>query len=138
MITCSKSIIIPKDVKKTYQIAERYPEFVDFYKKKEIIRADEFHSEVQIESMFCGLKFAWKGKGIKEKNGKITWIQSKGLLHGMKAEWLFFPLGQETRVTLTVNYFSPIPLWESVASVLFIKKTIPKLLNCLQNACTRQ
>jgi len=137
MITCSHDVIIQRDISEVYKVAERYPEFVDFYRKKKIVRMDDFYSEVQIESMFCGLKFAWEGKGVKERNSKITWVQSKGLLNEMKAEWLFFAMDQGTRVTLKASYSSPILFWEYVASILFMKKTIPKILNCLQNACSR-
>lgn len=135
MITCSENITIAKNLEETYKIAEQYPRFVDFYQKKEIVHSDEIRSEVKIESSFFGLKFSWVGAGIKEKNKKITWTQLEGLLKGMKAEWLFFALDGKTRVDLIVTYSSPIPLWESLAAFIFIKKTIPKILNCFKTAC---
>lgn len=137
MITCSEHITISKDLKKTYEVAERYPEFIDFYKKKEIIHMDETHSEVKIESLFCGLKFSWEGNGIKDKYHKITWVQSKGLLKGMKAEWFFCDLPGKTQVTLNVTFCSVLPLWEHIAAFLFIRKTLPRILSCLKVACER-
>lgn len=135
MATYERSIWISKNLNETYKIAERYPEFIDFYRKKEIVYEDETHSGVKIESIFWGLKFTWEGRGVKEKNKKITWTQSKGLLRGMKAEWIFSNSGGPTRVTLIISYQSHIPIWEHIAVLVFIRKTVPRILNCLQTAC---
>lgn len=137
MLTCSGSVLISKELKQVYEIAERYPTFVDYYKRKEIICSDEKYSEVRIEANFLGFSFVWEGKGAKERNNRIAWTQSKGLLKGMKADWMFFEVGHSTRVSLTATYESSIPLWEHVAMLLFIRNTVPKVLGCLKIACER-
>ena len=136
MVSISKEVMISQNLEPVYAMAEQYPKFIGFYKTKEIVHSDENSSRVKIESKFCGLKFSWEGKGIKEKNRKIEWIQSKGLLNGMRAEWLFLKSeDKSTRVVLTVTYSSPVLFWEEVASFLFIRRTVPKILSCLKAAC---
>ena len=135
MVTFTNSVVISKPLEQTYMVAEQYPKFVDFYKDREIINSDDYTSEVRVSSVFLGLKFIWKGMGIKERNKKLTWVQSEGLLSGMRAEWIFAAIPQGTNVTLQVTYDSKSPFWDKIASVIFIRKTVPKILQCLKVAC---
>lgn len=137
MVSCSKSILVSKELKRVYEIAERYPNFVDYYERKEIIFSDEKCSEVRITASFFGFPVTWEGKGVKERNKSISWMQSKGLLKGMRADWVFSEIDQGIRVSLTATYESRIPLWGPIAEFLFIRKTVPKVLECFKTACDR-
>lgn len=136
MANYSCNAVIDLNIKKTYEIAETYPLFISFYKHKEIVCSTPEMQKVKISSSFLGFSFSWEGEGVKEKYNKIVWIQSKGLLKGLRAEWNFLDQGPErTLVTLSVTYNNSISFWSDLAKIIFIKPTIPKILQSLKVAC---
>ena len=54
-------------------------------------------------SSFYGIVLHWEGEGIKNKNKSINFTQTKGLLKGLRADWMFEPQDNKTKVTIRRN-----------------------------------
>ena len=78
----------------TYSVAEDYPLFVDSYKRKKIVYRDGKKSLVRMTNLFFLLPLSWEGKGLRKKNEAIYWLQTKGLLKGLRATWTFEKCGR--------------------------------------------
>ncbi len=140
MASHTASVVISQDINRVYAIAATYPLFVDFYEEKEILYQNETNISVKISSRFFAIvRFTWEGNGIKEKNQKITWVQSKGLLHGLRVIWRFESLEFKTRVTIECIYDPHVlvvgKLIGELATFFFIMGTPERILLCLKKAC---
>ncbi|OGX23599.1 MAG: hypothetical protein A3J51_06680 [Omnitrophica WOR_2 bacterium RIFCSPHIGHO2_02_FULL_45_21] len=137
MFQSEKSIVIDRELEKVYAVAETYPRFVDFYKEKEIIFENQSKIVVKICSSFYGKILKWEGEGIKYKNKSIDFTQTKGLLKGLRATWLFEGLNKKsTRATIRTQFnfqFFFGKLFEKVIGSLLIPKTTANILSCLKN-----
>lgn len=138
MFETESSIDIAGSLEKVYAIAETYPRFVPFYEIKEILFEDEEKIIVKISSSFYGIKLTWEGEGLKNKNNSINFIQTKGLLKGLKARWTFEDLKDNT---VKVSIRSQIDfifflgkIFEKFLGVLLIPNTLKRILYSLKYA----
>jgi ribosome-associated toxin RatA of RatAB toxin-antitoxin module len=134
MITCVETHI-SKPIADVYHVAEQYPLFVRFYKKKEILDSNETNCKVRISSTFFGLTTHWEGAATKNKNHSILWLQTKGLLKGLTVDWLFKSINNsETEVTLKAEFVSYNKLFDFLAKKILIEKTLKKVVLELKKA----
>lgn len=93
------SINVP--LEKVYQTAETYPLFVESFQDKRILSSNEEALRVRITNIFFNVPLTWEGEGKKKKNESISWIQTNGLLKGLRADWIFAPIeDSKTEVTI--------------------------------------
>lgn len=141
MTPTESTIEIKRPLPKVYETAERYPTFVSFFTKKKILCSDDSFLSVEVGMKRFGLLFEWAGEGLKEKNKAIYFIQTKGLLKGLKANWLFQALGERAaRVTIKTHFEKKMPLFgfllfEKMLGIFLVKKTTEKILSDLKKAC---
>lgn len=136
MFVSEKSIIIKGNLEKVYTIAETYPRFVPFYKKKEVLFENQEKIIVRISSIFYGKELSWEGQGIKNKNKSIDFIQTKGLLRGLRATWVFEDL-RDDRVKVSIKtqlnfHFFLGKIFEKILGNLLIPNTTTKILSSLK------
>lgn len=120
----NSSIIIGLPIEKVYKVAETYPTFVKSYDVKTIIKNNEDQIVVDVGYRFFGLCVCWSGVGQKTKYKSINYIQTKGFLKGMEANWSFDSLGNRTQVSIDIKIKRPL-----FFLVRFIKKRISKIIN---------
>lgn len=142
MAESEASIVVKRDIDSVFSVADTYPSFVDFYFNKQILDGDcSSVRKVRMCARFFGnVIFCWEGTRTKcIKNSEIEWVQTEGLLKGLKAVWLFASQSGVTHVTLKCFYNPSVFLFGSLlgylANVLFIHKTLPRLLSSLRVAC---
>ncbi len=137
MIEVLEKISVHADIKKTFEIAEEYPLFVSEYQKKEIICRNEKSSRVRITNIFLVIPLSWEGESVKEKNHKINWIQTRGLLKGLSAEWLFFSREKNLTEVIIKGVYKGIGVrryFVQFIAPLLISKTTRKILHALKKA----
>lgn len=138
MFISERSILIDADVEKVYAVAETYPKFVSFYTQREILFENKEKVIVRMSSMFYGKEFTWEGEGFKNKNTSINFVQTKGLLKGLRAVWVFDKLKDNvTRVTIKTqlsfdSFFSR--LFEKILGYSLVTNTTTRILSCLKSA----
>lgn len=138
MTETTESVIIDSKLENVYAIAETYPVFVSFYKVKEIIAENQERMAVRISSSFYGKILSWEGEGTKDKNKSIDFVQTKGLLKGLRAYWIFEDLkNKKVKVTISAKLDS-YSLWgrifAKIIAVILIKKTTYRILQSLKKA----
>lgn len=137
MYRAERAIVIDENLEKVYAIAQTYPRFVDFYKKKDVIFENQEKIIVRMASSFYGMVLNWEGEGIKNKNKSINFTQTKGLLKGLSADWVFEPQDNKTKVTIKAELSSNSLLGEifgKLLGFLFVPNTLIKILSSLKNA----
>lgn len=136
MFRSERSVVIDADLEEVYATAETYPRFVDFYNEKEIVFENQDRIVVKISSSFYGKVLKWEGEGIKYKNESIDFTQTKGLLKGLKATWLFESLNKNsTRVIIRTQFnfqFFLGRLLEKIIGNLLIPHTTTGILSSLK------
>lgn len=137
MYRAKRAIVIDENLEKVYAIAQTYPRFVDFYKKKDVIFESQEKIVVRMASSFYGIVLHWEGEGIKNKNKSINFTQTKGLLKGLRADWMFEPQDNKTKVTIRAELrFNSLlgEILERPLGLLFVPNTLIKILSLLKNA----
>ena len=137
-----KTIVVDAPVSKTYKTAEEYPLFVSDFVKKEILLRTDTVAKVRISNRFFFVTLTWEGDGIKSMNRRIDWIQTTGLLSGLKAAWVFVPLAENvTKVTIKGEYLRSDlrGLLLSTIAPMLIGKAAAKILVALKSEteCSR-
>lgn len=136
MFITEKSILINGGLEKVYAVAATYPKFVSFYKTKEVLFENSEKIAVRISSVFYGTELTWEGEGFKNKNESIDFIQTKGLLKGLRVIWKFENLKNGTvnvaiKTQLSFNFFLG-RMFEEIVGNLLIPNTTAKILSCLK------
>lgn len=137
MYRAERAIVIDENLEKVYAIAQTYPRFVDFYKKKDVIFESREKIIVRMAISFYGMVLNWEGEGIKNKNKSINFTQTKGLLKGLSADWVFEPQDNKTKVTIKAELSSNSLLggiFGKLLGFLFVPNTLIKILSSLKNA----
>ena len=129
-------IVIDENLERVYAIAQTYPRFVNFYKKKDVIFESQERIVARMAYSFCGIVLSWEGEGVKNKNKSINFTQTKGLLKGLRANWIFEPQDNKTKVIirseLRFNSFLG-KICEKPLGFLFIPNILTKILLSLKN-----
>lgn len=130
-----KKVNIKASLLKTYEVAETYPLFVKPFREKKILWNTEAGSKVRITNIFFGIPLTWEGESKKKKNEFIAWIQTSGLLKGLRATWLFNAIDHEqTEVIIQGEYTASGPrglILNPLAPIL-IGKATSKILGYLK------
>lgn len=135
MYESESSVLINDNLKSVFEVAEKYPEFVNFYKRKSILYQDDKRLLVEIDHYIFGIPFRWKGEGIKDRYNEIRFTQIEGLLKGLEAHWLFRKENDKTKVTIKTNFTINNPLlriFERLIGNLIVRKITAKILINLQ------
>lgn len=133
-------ILIETSLERAYETAENYPLFVEAFRRKEILYRDEKRARVKITNRLFGLPLSWEGKARKRRNQKIRWIQTRGLLRGLRADWLFIPYGEKATEVSIRGRFRGSGLWGRVLDLLaplLISRTTKRILQALKDATER-
>ena len=102
-----RKIIINAPIEKTYRTAENYPLFVKAFREKKILWNTELASKVRITNDFFAIPLTWEGESIKRKIKQIDWVQTSGLLKGLRANWLFNSIDDgQTEVLIKGEFFA--------------------------------
>jgi len=136
MYESESSVLINDNLISVFKVAEKYPEFVNFYKAKSILYQDDKRLVVKIDHYIFGIPFRWKGEGIKNRYNEIRFRQIEGLLKGLEAHWLFRKENGKTKVTIKTNFSLNNPILkilEKPIGNLVIKRIIDKILINLRN-----
>ena len=138
MYETEKTLVINGNIGKVYAVAETYPMFVQFYKRKEIVFEDQERSVVRVSNSFYGIVLCWEGEGIKDRHKCINFTQTKGLLKGLKAQFIFEPVeNNKTKVTIKAKlafHFFFGRVLEKILGNLLIPNTVAKISLSLKNA----
>lgn len=137
MYWAERAIVIDENLEKVYAIAHTYPRFVDFYKKKDVVFESQEKIIVRMASSFYGIVLNWEGEGIKNKDKSINFTQTKGLLKGLRADWVFEPQDNKTKVTIRAELRTNFWMGEMFGKILgslFVPNTLIKILSSLKNA----
>ena len=103
----SEEISIKSPISKVFAAAETYPLFVKSFKERKILSSSSTTSKVRITNIFLGIPLTWEGEGLKVKDKEIRWTQTRGLLKGLKANWLFQAhSNQITRVVIQTTFIA--------------------------------
>ena len=141
MFKSSESILIGRDRKHVYRIAESYPLFAVFYQSKEILKQNEKEMVVKIGSKILGFPTSWTGHGKKTQFESIEFVQIEGLLKGLVAAWKFRDLGEFTEVTIDSSFNMDVPvlgrLLEWFMGTFKVKKTMALILKALKAEAER-
>jgi ribosome-associated toxin RatA of RatAB toxin-antitoxin module len=125
------SITIDADIQKVYEIAETYPHFVTFYDVKETLLHNDEKIDVRVGYRIFGILTTWTGYGNKYPPREIKYVQVRGILKNMTADWRFTKSNANTTVEVHINL-------KKTALGLFLvrsaKETTKKILNELKNA----
>lgn len=133
------SILVQAKLDEAYRLAEEYPLFVDAFEKKEILHRTDKRSHVRITNRFFKLPLTWEGKGYKHRNERIVWLQTQGLLRGLKAEWIFIPQGDATEIVIRGRY-KGVGLWGTILELvapLLLTQGIKQILHSLRLAAEK-
>lgn len=136
MFESESHILINDNVETVFQIAERYPEFVDFYQKKSILYQDDDKLFIEIKCYIFGIPFRWTGEGIKSRYREIRFKQTNGLLKGLKAHWLFEKKNNKTEVIIKTNFSIRNPIFKILEKIIgnfIVKRITDKILITLQD-----
>jgi len=137
MYASESFVLINDSLKSVFEIAEKYPEFINFYKRKSILYRDDKRLLIEINHYIFGIPFRWKGEGIKERYNEIRFRQIEGLLKGLEAHWLFREEDSKTKVTIKTNFSINNPILkilEKLIGDLIIKRITDKILIDLRDA----
>lgn len=137
MYQAERAIVIDEDLERVYAIAQTYPRFVNFYKNKDVIFESQEKIVARMAYSFYGIVFNWEGEGVKNKNKSINFTQTKGLLKGLRASWVFEPQDNKTKVIIRTelrfnSFFGKI--FEKPLGFIFIPNTLTKILLSLKNS----
>ena len=140
MIKRTCSIDIHKDAQGVFKVAETYPLFVTFFNKKIILQSSSAELNVRVGMNRYGINFVWEGIGRKEFPRRISFVQTKGLLKGLKAIWEFQQTGPGTcHASIHSEFTKKFPiigsLVEGPLSKYLVEKTTVKILQELKKAC---
>lgn len=131
MYESESSVLINDNLKSVFETAEKYPEFVNFYKTKSILYQDDKRLLIEIDHYIFGIPFRWKGEGIKNRYNEIRFRQVEGLLEGLEAHWSFRKESGKTKVAIKTNFSINNPILkilERPIGNLIIKRIIDKIL----------
>lgn len=135
MFESESHILINDHLESVFQIAERYPEFVNFYEKKSILYQDDNKLLIEIKCYLFGIPFRWKGEGIKNRYKEIKFEQTDGLLKGLKAHWLFDKKNGWTKVSIKTKFSINNPAFKILEKSIgnfIVKKITDKILIALR------
>lgn len=105
-----ESIIVNAELKRVFHVAENYPTFVRSFRESRILSRNEKFVTFEIVSSLLGFPIRWVGKGLKKPFSSIKFIQLKGLLRGLQAQWFFEEFPGVTKVTIITNFRVKVPL----------------------------
>ena len=133
------TILVQASIDRAYRVAEDYPLFVDAFEKREILHRTDKRSHVKITNRFFSIPLTWEGKGFKRRNERIAWLQTRGLLRGLKAEWRFIPHGENTEIVIRGSYKGSGLLGKMIEAIapLLVTKGTQKILQFLKLAAER-
>lgn len=136
MFANTQSIIINRNRKYVYTVAETYPKFATFYQIRETISQSDDEMIVKVGSTLFGFPTSWIGQGKKTKFESIEFIQIEGILKGLIACWKFEETGLSTKVTISSKFILSIPLFgkllEWIIGTFKVKKTVKLILEALK------
>lgn len=130
-----RRIIINASVEETYKTAEDYPLFVKAFREKEILCKSEHASKVRITNNFFAIPLAWEGESVKTRNEQIDWVQTSGLLRGLRAKWVFNAIDDGRTEVLIRGDFSEKGLRGIILTLLapiLIIKVVNRILTSLK------
>lgn len=133
-----RKLHIKASLEKTYRTAENYPLFVESFQDKKIIWSDELSSKVRITNLFFKIPLTWEGEGKKIKNESIHWIQTSGLLKGLRASWIFKPnekAGTEIVIKAAFSTKGVRRVFLNIVAPILIGKAVNRILVSLKKAC---
>ena len=136
MFASSESVLVNKDRKHVYGVAETYPQFAKFFRLGETLKQNDKEMVVRIGSTICGFPTTWIGHGRKTKFETIEFVQTEGLLKGLVAVWKFEDKGGSTGVTISSRFALNVPvaggLLEWLIGTFKVKKTVRMILEALK------
>ncbi len=133
MVSSKSSISIKNRLKDVYDIATTYPRFVRFFNKKVVLISTESFLSVKVGMKRFGINFEWSGEGLKIPNQTISFVQTQGLLKGLKAVWEFKSVDEyTTSVNIKTDFQVKIPLIgnpvERILSYYLVENTTRNIL----------
>ena len=136
MFSSSESVLVNRDRKHVYSVAETYPQFARFFRFGEILKQNDHEMIVKIGSTICGLHTSWVGHGKKIKFESIEFVQTEGLLKGLVAVWKFQDHDKSTEVTISSSFNLKVPLagepLEWLLGTFKVRKTVRMILEALK------
>jgi ribosome-associated toxin RatA of RatAB toxin-antitoxin module len=137
--SCSH-ITINRGVRRVYDVAQTYPTFVTFFSKKQVVSADETQLSVRAGMKRYGINFEWAGIGKKIPYESINFVQTEGLIKGLRARWKFQNITPEsTLVEIRTSFQLNLLLFNSSIekglSSILVENTTRRILNDLKLAC---
>lgn len=122
-------ILIAGQVQAAWKLAcdmEKYPEYMENVDEVQVLERDNAdHTTVtRWVTNVDGRKIHWVEKDYFDLELlKISYRQISGDLKKFQGEWCFIPVGDHTRVTLTVDFEFGIPMLSKLLNPILTKKT---------------
>lgn len=136
MFKSSESLLVHRDRKRVYGVAETYPNFAEFFRERVTLKNNDQEMIVKIGSTLFGIPTSWVGYGKKKQFESIEFIQTEGLLKGLIAVWRFRDHHAGTEVTINSSFSLNIPVLgkplEWFIGTLKVKKTVRMILKALK------
>lgn len=89
---------------------------------------------------FYAIPLTWEGNSVRHEARLIKWVQTCGLLKGLKAKWAFEPISESvTRVTI-FGTFDGKGFWGKILNPLapaLVKQATTDILNSLKTVAEK-
>ena len=135
MYITKRSIVIDRELKNVYEVAETYPTFVGFFLEgTRILDKSDDHLKVEVHNRLFGFRTHWQGEGVKRQYRNIRFRQTQGLLTNLLARWSFLPVGKKTKVTIMTRFSKwwLTPLGEQYFGKFIVEKVTQGILEELK------
>ena len=124
MIKAVKNIIINAPIKKIFDyiseptnLPEIWPSLMEI---KDVQRLPDGNINNRWIYKMAGIRFEGTSEGVESVDNQRIVSKTKGGVESIQT-WMFQPEGDETKVTLEVEYTIPIPLLGKLAEAIIVK-----------------
>ena len=126
------SIVIRAELPRVFAVAEqieKYGDFIPSYKGVKILERGENSMTLERTARIMGKEWRWVSKAQIKKNEAILFDQVSGVLKGMHTEWRLQAVPEGTKVVISHDFSSNLPLLGCLLEKLVYNLAIKDIAN---------